>query len=121
LGISKLPAISIDDIVVQWRLSAHGDIVSWLDKLVLQEDRALRSQTAQSGWPGSVGEAVALLVEGLCEREMLDIAAADNEALFSLMDLWAGVRIYERVLASERGIMPCSKIAALNMRRTLLM
>jgi hypothetical protein len=83
LGISILPAVAIGDIVVlQGRLPTCGDIVSWLDKLVPKEDRTPRSQTAQSGWPGSVVEAVALLVEGLSEREMLDIAAADDEALF---------------------------------------
>jgi hypothetical protein len=83
LGISKLPAVAIGDIVVlQGRLPTGGDIVSWLDKLVPQEDRAPRSQTAKSGWPGSVVEAVALLVGGLSEREMLDIAAADDEALY---------------------------------------
>ncbi len=83
LGISKLPAVAIGDIVVlQGRLPTYGDIVSWLDKRVPQEDRAPRPQTAQSGWPGSVVEAVALLVETLSEREILDIAAADDEALF---------------------------------------
>ena len=82
LGISKLPAVAIGDIVVlQGRLPTCGDIVSWLDKLIPQEDRASRLQAAQSDWPGSVVEAVALLVAGLSEREILDIAAADDEAL----------------------------------------
>ena len=83
LGISKLPAVAIGNIVVlQGRLPTCGDIVSWLDKIVPQEDRAPRSQPAHSDWPGSLVEAVALLVEGLSEREMLDIAAADDEVLF---------------------------------------
>jgi hypothetical protein len=82
LGISQLPAVEIDDIVVlQGRMPTRGDIVSCLDKLVPQEYRAPRSQANHSDWPGSVVEAVALLVEGLSEREILDIAAADDEAL----------------------------------------
>lgn len=90
IGITKLPAIVIgEQVVLQGRIPTRADVVSWLDRLVPQDKRAPKRDPRHTGWPSSLGEAATWLIEGMTEKEKLEIAAANDEDL-SLANGWPG-------------------------------
>lgn len=82
MGISRLPAIVIGrQVFMQGRIPTRTEIISWFEKIVMPEDLAPKHDPGKSGWPSTLSDAVIWLVEGMTEKEKIDVAAADDEDL----------------------------------------
>lgn len=92
-GITHLPAILIDDVLVlEGQLPTKRDVISWFND-ISDENRVSPVYPHQTAWPHNFNDAVVWLINHMHESEKKEIAMADNDTLSIINSSWGqGIR-----------------------------